>query len=144
MSETDVFKINYKVKLTKAARKQGNKLRISEKERLEIIEQLKLLKHWSENESDFEYENAFECIEFKFKTLNHWVRIIVFKDDVRKIMWIIKAFLKKTNAIERVHQIGIESTVTQIKAEMREYEKELKNKNKRATLNIVAGGKTDE
>lgn len=143
--EQQPYKNNYSVKATKAAIKQGTKLPITDKERLEIIRDVKLLKHWSENEANYEYENAFGAIEFKYNLSGkRWIRVIVFKDDVRKVMWVIRVFAKKTNQIERVHQIGIETAVTQIKAEIRKFEKDQKYLEAKKNLSLVAGGKKNE
>lgn len=144
MADEPSYKINYKVKVTKAAIKQGKKLPITEKQRLEIIKDVKLLKHWSENEANFDYESAFGAIEFKYNLAGKWIRVIVFQDDVRKVMWVIRVFAKKTNQIEKVHQIGIETAVSQIKAEIRMFEKEQKYTGARSKLNLVSGGNKNE
>ena len=145
MSDGQSYNINYKVRATKAAKKQGKKLPIIDKQKLEIIEDVKQLKHWSENEDNFDYESAFGAIEFKYDLPGKkWIRVMVFKDDVRKTMWVIRVFLKKTNSIERVHQIGIETAVTQMKAEIREYEKSQKRAKVKGNLNVVTGGKNNE
>lgn len=144
MADEPSYKINYKVKVTKAAIKQGKKLPITEKQRLEIIKDVKLLKHWSENEANFDYESAFGAIEFKYNLAGKWIRVIVFQDDVRKVMWVIRVFAKKTNQIEKVHQIGIETAVSQIKAEIRKFEKEQKYTGARSKLNLVSGGNKNE
>lgn len=144
MADEPSYKINYKVRVTKAAIKQGKKLPITEKQRLEIIKDVKLLKHWSENEANFDYESAFGAIEFKYNLAGKWIRVIVFQDDVRKVMWVIRVFAKKTNQIEKVHQIGIETAVSQIKAEIRKFEKEQKYTGARSKLNLVSGGNKNE
>ncbi len=144
MADEPSYKINYSVKVTKAAIKQGKKLPITEKQRLEIIKDVKLLKHWSENEANFDYESAFGAIEFKYNLAGKWIRVIVFQDDVRKVMWVIRVFAKKTNQIEKVHQIGIETAVSQIKAEIRKFEKEQKYTGARSKLNLVSGGNKNE
>lgn len=144
MADEPSYKINYKVKVTKAAIKQGKKLPITEKQRLEIIKDVKLLKHWSENEANFDYESAFGAIEFKYNLAGKWIRVIVFQDDVRKVMWVIRVFAKKTNQIEKVHQIGIETAVSQIKAEIRKFENEQKYTGARSKLNLVSGGNKNE
>lgn len=132
------------MKVTKAAIKQGKKLPITEKQRLEIIKDLKLLKHWSENEANFDYEPAFGAIEFKYNLAGKWIRVIVFQDDVRNVMWVIRVFAKKTNQIEKVHQIGIETAVSQVKAEIRKFEKEQKHKGARSKLGLLPGGNRNE
>ena len=145
MSDGQSYKVNYKVKVKKAAIKQGRKLPITNKQRLGIIDDIKLLKHWSENEDNYDYENAYGAIEFKYDLPGKkWIRVVVFKDDVRKIMWVIRVFLKKTNSISRVHQIGIETAVTQIKSEIREYEKAHRRNETKGKLNVVTGGKNNE
>lgn len=144
MADEPSYKINYKVKVTKAAIKQGKKLPITDKQRLEIIKDVKLLRHWSENEANFDYESAFGAIEFKYNLAGKWIRVIVFQDDVRKVMWVIRVFAKKTNQIEKVHQIGIETAVSQIKAEIRKFEKEQKYTGARNKLNLVSGGNKNE
>ena len=144
MADEPSYKINYKVKVTKAAIKQGKKLPISEKQRLEIIKDVKLLKHWSENEANFDYESAFGAMEFKYNLAGKWIRVIDFQDDVRKVMWVIRVFAKKTNQIEKVHQIGIETAMSQIKAEIRKFEKEQKHASARSKLNLVSGGNKNE
>lgn len=144
MADEPSYKINYKVKVTKAAIKQGKKLPITEKQRLEIIKDVKLLKHWSENEANFDYESAFGAIEFKYNLAGKWIRVIVFQDDERKLMWVIRVFAKKTNQIEKVHQIGIETAVSQIKAEIRKFKKEQKHTGAHSKLNLVSGGKKNE
>lgn len=144
MADEPSYKINYRVKVTKAAIKQGKKLPITEKQRLEIIKDVKLLKHWSENEANFDYESAFGAIEFKYNLAGKWIRVIVFQDDVRKVMWVIRVFAKKTNQIEKVHQIGFETAVSQIKAEIRKFEKEQKYAGARSKLNLVSGGNKNE
>jgi hypothetical protein len=145
VADEQSYKINYKVKVTRAAIKQGKKLPISEKQRLEIVKDVKMLIHWSENEANFDYESAFGAIEYKYDLPGKkWIRVIVFQDDVRKVMWVIRVFAKKTNQIEKVHRIGIETSVTQIKAEIRKYEKEQKYIDARNKLNLVSGGKKNE
>jgi len=143
--DSKTYKVNYKVRVTKATIKQGTKLPITDKQRLEIIKEMKLLKHWNENEANYDYEPAFGAIEFKFNLPGKkWIRVIVFQDDERKIMWVIRTFAKKSNQIEKRHQIGIETAVSQLKAEIEKYKREQKYMNAKNNLGVVKGGKDHE
>lgn len=138
----DSYKVNYSVRPTKATIKQGKKLPLSPKERLEIIKDIKLLKHWNENEANYEYESAYGAIEFKYDYPGKkWIRVMVFQDDVRKVMWVIRVFAKKDNQISKVDKIGIETAVTNMKTEIRKFEKEQKNMKAKNNLNVLKGGK---
>ena len=145
MAKEQPYGDNYIVKVKKAAIKQGKKLAITNKQRLEIIGDLKLLKHWSENAENYDFENAFGAIEFKYNLPGKkWVRVMVYQDEVRKIMWVMKVFNKKTNSISKVHQIGIETAVSQVKNDIRKYEKKQKNREAKSKLSVVTGGKVNE
>lgn len=145
MGDVLQYKANYSVKVTKAAIRQGKKLPITEKQKLEIINDLKLLKFWSENESNYDYQSAYGAIEFKYDLAgNKWIRVMVYQDDARKIMWIIKVFAKKSNQISRVDQIGIETAVSRIRAEIRAFEKKQKYERAKKKLNLVSGGSGNE
>lgn len=120
-------------------------MHITDKQRLEIIDDIKLLKHWNQNADYYDYESAFGAIEFKYDLPGKkWIRVMVYQDGVRKIMWVIRVFNKKTNSISKVHQIGIETAVSQIRNDIRKYEKEQKNKEVKGILNVVTGGKSNE
>ena len=69
---------------------------------------------------------------------------MVYQDEVRKIMWVMKVFNKKTNSISKVHQIGIETAVSQVKNDIRKYEKKQKNREAKSKLSVVTGGKVNE
>ncbi|MBI3555459.1 MAG: hypothetical protein HY074_04250 [Deltaproteobacteria bacterium] len=58
MDDIGTFTVNYKVAVTKVARKQGLKLGISDKERLWIIQEMKLLKFWPAISDRFDFEGA--------------------------------------------------------------------------------------
>jgi hypothetical protein len=143
--DQQTYKVNYLVKPTKAAIKQGRKLPLSEKERLEIIRDVQLLKHWSGNASNYDCENAFGAIEFKYDLSgNRWIRVMVFQDDIRKIMWVIRVFAKKNNQIGKADKIGIENAVTRMKNEIKSFERRQKNLSAKEKLNLVSGGKQNE
>lgn len=139
MPNQDLKQVNYRVSVTKRARKQGEKLKVSNRTKLEIIKELKQLKYWSVNEEDFEYESAFGAIEFKFDVEGKWVRVFVFQDDYRKTMWVIKVLDKKQNDLKKYDQIGIETAVSALKREVLA-QKKIDNKEsskKKTGLNIV-------
>jgi hypothetical protein len=135
------YPINYVVKVTKTARKQGLKLGITDKTRLWIIEEMKLLKHWPEISQNFDYENAFGAIEFKFHEEKHWIRVFVYNDDLRKTMWVIKVMSKKTNALTVADKISIETAVSRMEQDLKTFKK----KQSQAQLGLkLVGGKSEQ
>lgn len=140
-----MFQATYKVKVTKQARKHGRSLPISKKDRLEIIDHLKTLKFWPDNREEFEYEKVLGAFEFKFLTKDHWVRAFVYQDDVRKIMFVIKVIVKKTNQLSQVDLINLKTLVSSMTQEIDHFKKEeLKKKNGKTQLQALKGGKTNE
>jgi hypothetical protein len=134
------YTVKYSVKVTKTARKQGLKLGVTEKTRLWIIDEMKLLKHWPDIAPQFEHEGAFGTIEFKFYEEKHWIRVFVFKDDERKIMWVVKVMSKKTNVLTSADQISIETAVSRMEQDLRNYKK----RQSQPTLKVVEGGKNEQ
>lgn len=115
---------NYEVSVTERAKKQGEKIPISECDKAEIIKELKKLKYWNTNEEIFDYETAYGAIEFKFQTRDHWVRVFVYKDDFRKMMWVFRVIAKKSNQISKEDKIAIETAVSRFEQEIRDLQKQ--------------------
>lgn len=136
---SDGFEPRYKVKATKTARKQGEKLGIAPKEHLRIIRQLKRLKFWPDNQDEFEHEIVNGAIKFDFNTAGQWVRAFFFQDDDRKIMWLIKVMAKKTNRLAQADLISLDVAVRGMKQEIQRYQKALEEQKKKLTL--LRGGK---
>lgn len=132
---------NYKVSVTKSARRQGHKLPISSDDKANIIREMKELKHWSLNEHTFNYESAYGALEFKYNLSQHWVRIFVFQDDVRKVMWIFRAIVKKDNQIAKEDKLAIETAVKRFKREILAYAQDQEKSEKAKNLDILRGGK---
>jgi hypothetical protein len=111
----------YQVRPTSQAIKLGRKLAISAGERLEIIEHLRELKHWPDNKDDFEYEQAFGALEFKFNTKDHWVRVFIHQEDSDfKEMVILHVTCKKKNKLVEVDKIAVTSALANLKREYAE------------------------
>ncbi len=144
MPEENKFLINYSVKVTKAARRQGKQLKLSPEVKYELIVEMKELKYWDQNSSEYDYEEAFGAIEFKYQRERKWIRIIVFKDDDRRIMWVIRVFSKKNNQILDVDKIGIETAVRRLKREIMEYKKQQKLEEKKQKLKLLSKGEKHE
>lgn len=133
---------NYRVAVTKNARKQGLKLGLSYENLDSIISQIKRLCYWPDNKDEFEYEKAFEAFEFKFNGIeNKWIRVFAYQDDVRKTMWIIKVMAKKQNALTTADKIGIQAAVSMIEQDIREFEKMKKRLAQIESLKLLNGGK---
>ena len=114
---------NYKVQVLSSVKKLGDKLDLVKKSKLEIIKHISNLKYWDRNKDDYDYEIAYEAIEFKFSADQKWIRVFVYKDDERKIMHVIHVCKKKANQIEREHKISIETQVRRIKSDLLKYKK---------------------
>ncbi len=141
---SDDYEVVYKVRVTKNARKQGVKTGLSEKARLEIIADLKELKYWPHNREFFDYETAFDALEFKYYSESKWIRVIVFQDDVRKVMWVIRVMVKKQNTLNTIaDKVGIETAVREVKADIRHYQKEQDKANHQGKLNLITGGQNE-
>lgn len=137
------FEERYKVSVTGVALRQGQKLGISERAKQEIIENLKCLKYWPDSESIFEYEKVEGTLEFKFQNVEgKWIRVFVYQDDERKIMWVIKVMAKKSNQLRRVDLISLKTAVSRVEQDLDTYRKEEKKK-KQFKLKILQG-RTDE
>lgn len=136
------FQANYTVKVTKIARKQGLKLGLSAENLDRIISQILRLCYWPENKDEFDYEKAFDAFEFKFNGIeNKWIRVFVYQDDVRKIMWVIKVMAKKQNALTKADKISIQAAVSMIEQDIREFEKQQKKMIQLEGLKLLNGGK---
>jgi mRNA-degrading endonuclease RelE of RelBE toxin-antitoxin system len=142
MSEKQLSE-NYQVFVTKAARRDGRKLPISNLEKFEIILALKDLKYWPENAEDFEQEKVGKALEFKFHTKDHWVRVFVYFDDERKLAWILRCYVKKTNELANVVIIAITGAVSAIEADIQKWKKDQARAVAKAALTIVEGGKNE-
>ena len=139
--QSDELKANYKVRVLKQVKKRGEKLDLKNKSKLEIIGHISRLKFWDNNKDDYEYETAFEALEFKFYAEQKWIRVFVFKDDERKIMHVIHVCKKKDNQIEKEHKIAVETIVRMIKNDIRRYKKEKELEDKKGKLDVFDGGK---
>ncbi len=137
---------NYQVRVTKTARKQGEKLGLTEKARLRVINELRLLKYWPDIAENFDYEKAFGVLEFKFDRIeNKWIRVFVFKDEVRKTMWVINVLSKKTNKLTYADQVSIRTAVSRIEHDLKFFEKKQKEieRMKNNKLQILKGGRDE-
>jgi len=143
VSETE-YQVNYKIFVTKSARKHGRKLGISKPALKEVIEQVKRLKHWPDNENEFTYEMAFGAIKFSFDFVEgHWIRVYVFKDDFRKFMWVIRVTNKKTNALTTADRISVETAVSEIKREVDFLKRQQLKQEAQPILKSLKGGKSE-
>lgn len=132
------FKARYTVRPTKRAVKLGEKLGITTKERLEIIQALKELRFWPDNKSEFTYEKAFGVLEFKFNTKDHWVRVFIAEDVIPKEMTVIYVMAKKTNKLTAADEIGVRTALMELENERSEQEKRAEKEKNRLTL--INGG----
>jgi hypothetical protein len=138
------YHVIYQVKVTKNARKQGLKTGLSEKSGFEIIADLKELKYWPKNREFFDYETVFEALEFKYYSESKWIRVVVFQDEVRKTMWVIRVIVKKQNTLNTIaDRVGIETAVREIKADIRHFQKEQARVNQKNSLNLIIGGQNE-
>lgn len=136
------YRVRYKVVPTKIAIKQGKKLGVSDVTLYELIQEVKLLKFWPDNEGQFDYEKVGEAIEFKFNGVeNKWIRVFVWQDDERKILWVVKVMAKKQNALKTHEKISLETAVSQIKEDLKFYKKNETKQLEIARLKVVDGGK---
>lgn len=134
------YKINYVVFVGKKARKDGSKLGLSKDALRSIIEELKLLKHWPEVKDNFDYENVNGALKFNFDYVEgKWIRVFVYQDDERKIMWVFKVIAKKTNKLVVADLMAVDSCVREIELEIRKHKAE-KAKAK-TNLKAIEGGK---
>ena len=132
----------YEVRATKRARKQGEKLPISEEARVQIIKELKRLKFWNTNEEEYTYETAYGAIEFKFQERDHWIRVFVFQDDLRRTMWVFRVIAKKTNQIAQEDKMAIETAVSEFEREIRLLKAQEARNMKKGNLSAIDGGGT--
>lgn len=139
----DELLVNYKVFVTKSALRDGRKLPVQAESKLEIILALKELKFWSQNSDDFDYEKVGKALEFKFHTKDHWVRVFVYFDEDRKICWILRCYVKKTNDLSNVVLIAVASAVSAIEVDIKIWKKEQAKAAARTALSIVEGGKNE-
>ena len=138
----DRYKINYRVQVTGTALKQGRKLPVPDKVKAWIIQEMLLLKYWPQIADRFEHEPAFGAIEFKFGSRDHWIRVFVYQDDDRKMMWIIKVMVKQQNDLRVADKISIQTAITRIKQDIEQFKKQQEEQKK--NLKVVKGGKQDE
>lgn len=143
-SNLQPYKTNYQVKVTKQAIRQGHKLGLTNKSRLWIISQMKLIKHWPEIGEQFDYEMADKALEFKFYVESKWIRVFVYKDDDRKIMWVIKAITKKTNELSTTDMISLRTAISVVETDLNNYRREQKHQKKLPSLKSVKGGKQND
>lgn len=138
----DDLPTRYRVIATKQARDAGKKL-LRESNLLWLIRELKQLKHWPNNRDEFEYEKAFRAIEFKFYIEGKWIRVFVYQDDSRKVMWVIRAFAKKTNQLTTHQQVSVETAVSRLEQEIRLYtrRKQQELSARRNRLRVIEGGR---
>ena len=141
----DEYQERYRVMVTGVALRQGRKLGISEPARAEIIEELKGLKYWPDSRDNFEYEMVEgAALEIKFQHVEgHWVRVFVFRDDERKIMWVIKVLGKKSNELRKVDLISLRTALSRMEEDLAAYRKEHERMKKDGSLRVLKGG-TDE
>jgi len=92
---------NYKLFVTKKALKEGRKLSITEDSKNSIKEELMFLQYWPDSKDQFDFETVNGLLKFNFDYVDgrHWIRVFVFQDDVRRIMWVLHVVEKKTNKL---------------------------------------------
>jgi len=136
----DEYEVKYRVIALNPAKDAGKKL-LREENRLWLIQELQRLKYWPDNEDEFDYEKAFGAIEFKFRIEDKWIRIFVYEDNTRKVMWVLRAYAKKTNQLTVAQRIGVETAVSRIEQEIKLYEKQQKQLDRRSQLRVLQGGR---
>lgn len=136
------YTVTYKVLSNKKVRKEGVKLGISSAARKAIIKELKLLKFWPENKEQFDFESVNGCLKFNFDHVEgHWIRVFVYQDDVRKVMWVFKVISKKTNKLTKADLAGVDAFVREIELAIQQ---ELSvEKKKQNHLKIIKGGRDE-
>src|SRR5262249_42107586 len=96
--------------------------------------------YWPDNADEFYHEKVFGAIKFDFDIEDKWIRVFVFQDDVRKTMWVLRAFAKKTNKLTGAQQISVETAVGRIEHEIELFKQQQQQAEKRAKLGVVRGG----
>jgi len=134
------LKERYRVIATKQAKSAGKKL-LGEKDRLWLIRELITLKYWPDNANDFDHEKVYGAIKFDFYLEQKWIRVFVVQDDVRKVMWVVRAFAKKTNQLTTAQQISVQTAVGQIRQEIKVVEKRQKQLDPRTQMRVIEGGR---
>lgn len=139
------FSINYTIKVTKTAKKQGRKLNLSGQTLNWLINQVKLLKFWPENSAEFDYEKVGEAYEFKFDHVeDKWIRVFIYQDDIRKILWVIKVMAKKQNSLTQTDHISLQTAISQMKQDLNEYNRLQLKEVKLNSLIAIKGGKDEK
>lgn len=135
------YSVRYLVNVTKKARKDGEKLGLSAEAKRSIVEELKQLKYWPETKDIFDYEKVAGAFKFNFDFVEgKWIRVFVYQDDVRKIMWIFKVIAKKTNKLTQTDITAVEAFVREIELEIKMYEEKMLQQQK-PQLKVIKGGK---
>ncbi len=137
------YQKRYRVSITKPAKRAGDKVFAQEKNRLWLIRELQKLRYWPENKDEFECEKAFGAIKLDFYLEEKWIRVFVYEDPDRSTMWIIGVFVKKTNQLTLAQQISVETAVSRLQQEIKQYRKQQKTMEERNRLRVIEGGGRD-
>lgn len=137
-----MYQVRYTVSATKQARRQGRQSGLGREALLRIIKQVKELKYWPDNESTFEYEKVHGAFEYKFQEEQKWIRVFVYQDDFRKVMWVIKVLDKKSNALRPVDIISLKTAVSAIENDIQLFKKASDAGKKRSNLSLHEGGRS--
>lgn len=141
MANTE-FREKYRVVATKQARAAGRKLFGNDRHRLGLIRELQELKYWPENKDRFEYEKIWGAIKFNFDHIEgKWIRVFVYPDEDRQIMWVIAVFAKKTNQLSVANQISVATAVSRVEQEIKIYRKKQDQAQRMSALQVIKGGK---
>jgi len=139
------FSVNYIIKVTKTAKKQGRKLNLSDQALNWLINQVKLLKFWPENSAEFDCEKVGEAYEFKFDHVeDKWIRVFIYQDNIRKILWVIKVMAKKQNSLTQADHISLQTAISQMKQDLNEYKRLQLKEIKSNSLIAIKGGKDEK
>lgn len=142
--EKPQYEVRYTVYVTKRGRKDGEKTGLSRGAANSIKQELLLLKYWPDVKDIFDYEQVAGALKFNFDHVdNKWIRVFVYQDDVRKIMWVFKVISKKTNKLTKTDVMAVEAYVREIEFDIKKYQTEQLAAASQAQLKVLKGGQDE-
>ena len=130
----------YRVMPTERAKRDGRKL-LRPSTRAGIINRLRHLASWPESTAKFEFEKAFGALEFKFHAEDKWIRVFIYPDEVRRVMWVLRVFAKKTNDLPHAYRVSVQDSLVNLLTEIESLGKRPGPGDPRHRLRVIPGGK---
>ena len=130
----------YRVIPTERAMRDGRKL-LRPSTRAYIINRLRHLGTWPESATKFDFEKAFGVLEFKFHAEDKWIRIFIYPNEIRRIMWVLRVFSKKSNDLPHAWRVSVQDSLVNLLARIESLGKNPGPGTPRHRFRVIPGGK---